>query len=143
MTAHESFVEHLEIRTASNRAFGITIGAIVGGIGLWRAVLGTGPDAVALVLIVIGGTVAALGLFAAHLLAPLNQLWTRLGLVLFKVINPIMMLLIYAIGVLPVGLAMRAVGKDPLRLRREPGAHSYWIERQPPGPAPDTIANQF
>jgi hypothetical protein len=143
MTAHESLVEHLEIRAASDRAFGLTTGAIVSGIGLWRAVFGTGPDAVALVLLVVGVSLAALGLLAAHLLAPVNRLWTRLGLVLFRVVNPLLMLLIYMIGVLPVGLTMRALGKDPLRLRREPKAHSYWIERQPPGPLPDTIENQF
>ena len=40
--------------------------------------------------------------------------------------------------VLPIGLVMRALGKDLLRLKREPDADSYWIVRAPPGPAPET-----
>jgi hypothetical protein len=35
------------------------------------------------------------------------------------------------------------LGKDLLRLKREPGADSYWIVRQPPGPAPETMKDQF
>jgi hypothetical protein len=38
---------------------------------------------------------------------------------------------------------VRALGKDPLRLRREPAAASYWIRREPPGPEPDTMKQQF
>jgi hypothetical protein len=34
-------------------------------------------------------------------------------------------------------------GKDVLHLQRDPGAASYWVPRQPPGPAPDTMRNQF
>jgi hypothetical protein len=35
------------------------------------------------------------------------------------------------------------LGKNPLRLRFDPAARSYWLPRQPPGPAPDTLNNQF
>ena len=45
--------------------------------------------------------------------------------------------------VLPTGLVMRAMGKDLLRLKRQPDAESYWIVRAPPGPAPDTMKDQF
>ncbi len=38
---------------------------------------------------------------------------------------------------------MRAVGKDFLRLRLDRGAKSYWIERTPPGPPPQSMRNQF
>jgi hypothetical protein len=41
--------------------------------------------------------------------------------------------------VLPTGLVMRAMGKDLLRLKRIPEAKSYWVNRQPPGPAPETM----
>jgi len=43
----------------------------------------------------------------------------------------------------PAGLIMRWLGRDPLRLALDRGATSYWIERRPPGPAPDTMRNQF
>jgi hypothetical protein len=38
---------------------------------------------------------------------------------------------------------MRLFGKDSLRLRRDPAAASYWIERETSGPATDTMRNQF
>ena len=44
---------------------------------------------------------------------------------------------------MPIGLVMRLCGKDPLRLRRDPDAPSYWLVRDPPGPAPETMKNQF
>ena len=40
-------------------------------------------------------------------------------------------------------MALRAAGRDSLRLRFEPAATSYWIERQQPGPAPNTMNRQF
>ena len=42
-----------------------------------------------------------------------------------------------------MGLLMRAFGKDFLRLKRDRQAASYWIPREPPGPAPDSLKNQF
>ena len=41
------------------------------------------------------------------------------------------------------GYVMRLLGKDHLNLRWDPAAKSYWIERRPPGPAPETMKNQF
>jgi hypothetical protein len=43
----------------------------------------------------------------------------------------------------PIGLLMRALGKDPLRLARDPAAATYWISRDPPGPAPGSLDQQF
>ena len=45
--------------------------------------------------------------------------------------------------VAPLGFAMRLAGKDPLRLRLDPRAESYWLPRKPPGPPPDSLTNQF
>ena len=76
-------------------------------------------------------------------LAPLNRLWFRFGMLLHKVVNPLVMGIIYFGLLVPMALAMRAFGKRFLRLSREPTAASYWIERQPPGPEPDSIRQQF
>jgi hypothetical protein len=93
------------------------------------------------------GGLAALFLVAAlvrpALLAPLNRAWTRLGLVLHRIVNPVVMALVFYLAVTPTALLMRLLGKDPLRRRFEPEAESYWIERHPPGPAPDTMGHQF
>ncbi len=85
----------------------------------------------------------AFALLRPDALDALNRAWMKLGLLLFKIVNPIVMGLIFFTTILPVGLIMRARGHDPLRLKRDPAASSYWIERQPPGPAPETMINQF
>ncbi|MDX6751352.1 SxtJ family membrane protein [Geminicoccaceae bacterium 1502E] len=143
--SHESFEAHEEEEVAgpSERSFGLTVGGILLALGLLRGLSGSGFDRPALALVTIGGLLALAGLVAPRFLAPLNRAWTRLGLVLFKVVNPVVMLLIYATTVVPIGLLMRLAGKDPLRLRKEPAAASYWIDRDPPGPAPETMINQF
>ena len=44
----------------------------------------------------------------------------------------------------PLGFVMRLTGKDPLRSRLDdPGTDSYWVPREPPGPPPDSLTNQF
>ena len=60
-----------------------------------------------------------------------------------RVVNPIVMALLFYGTVLPTGLVMRVLGKDLLRLKRQPDADSYWIMRQPPGPSPGTMKDQF
>ena len=51
--------------------------------------------------------------------------------------------IIYVSTVVPVGLILKACGKDLLRLKREPDSKSYWIDRDPPGPAPGSMTKQF
>lgn len=76
-------------------------------------------------------------------LAPLNQLWFRLGLLLGKFVTPLVMTVLFFVTVTPVGILMRAAGKDPLRLKRQPEAKSYWVERSQPAPAPASLQDQF
>jgi hypothetical protein len=45
-------------------------------------------------------------------------------------------------AVTPMGMLMRALGNDVLRLRLNHGG-TYWIERDPPGPADGSMKNQF
>ncbi len=76
-------------------------------------------------------------------LAPLNWVWTKFGLLLHKLVSPIVLGLMFFAIFTPVGAIMRLFGGDPLRLRFEPKAKSYWIERSPPGPGPDSLKDQF
>jgi Flp pilus assembly protein TadB len=91
-------------------------------------------------------TIAVLLLSAAWLrpmlLNPLNRLWMKLGLLLHRVVNPIVMGLLFYGTIWPTGLVMRMRGRDLLRLKREPEADTYWIAR-PPGPLPETMRDQF
>jgi hypothetical protein len=137
---HEVFVRDEKIVAGSDRSFGLVMAAAFAAVSLlngWH--LGR-------VWPWTGG-VAALFLAAALLrpaaLNPLNRLWLKFGLLLHGVVNPVVMALLFYGTVLPTGLVMRALGKDLLRLKRQPDAASYWIVRQPAGPAPETMKDQF
>ena len=137
---HEDLSRDEEVVGASDRAFGLTIAGVCGLVGAVRLVLG---HHLALWWLGAAGIALVIAVLWPAALAPLNRVWLRLGLVLYKVVNPVAMGLVFFTTVVPTGLIMRALGKDPLRLKRDPAAASYWIARDPPGPAPDTMKNQF
>jgi hypothetical protein len=144
---HEDFGRRHEVRGSSDRGFGLTVGGILLAIAAARAGLqlwdGAGPGWVEGGLAVVGALLLAFGLAAPARLAPLNRAWTRLGLILFKVVNPVVLGLIYLTAVVPIGLLLRLMGRDLLSLRLDRQAKSYWVMRAPPGPAPDTMIRQF
>jgi len=139
-TIHESYSRNEAVVSGSDRSCGIVTAAVFALLSLlnwwhnghlWRW---TGGIAV----VFIGAA-----LLCPVLLRPLNWFWLRFGLLLHRVMNPIVMALVFFGAVLPTGLIMRAWGKDLLRLERQPDATSYWIERQPPGPTPESMRDQF
>jgi hypothetical protein len=67
----------------------------------------------------------------------------RLGHLLGRVTTPIVLGIVYVSTVVPLAVLARAVGRDVLRLRRDPQASSYWIPRDPPGPDPASLANPY
>ncbi len=50
---------------------------------------------------------------------------------------------VFFLLVTPVALILRFAGRRPLDLGFEPGRQSYWIERRPPGPPPDSMSRPF
>lgn len=50
----------------------------------------------------------------------------RVSHLLGRVVAPVLLGLIFLLVVTPLGLLLRALGKDLLRLRRDPDAESYW-----------------
>jgi hypothetical protein len=139
---HESFTAAHAAAGPSDRSFGVTVGGILTLLGLWRWwAVGLAP--LAALLLAVGLALVLGGLVVPAALAPLNRAWTALGLLLGRIVTPVVMAFIYVLAFVPTGLVMRARGRDLLRLRREPDAPSYWIERRPPGPAPDAMTDQF
>jgi Saxitoxin biosynthesis operon protein SxtJ len=143
MSTHEDFRRPEEANGSSDRGFGLTVGGILLLIAAVRTWLHDGYGAIELVLAAVGLCLIIVALVRAQSLARLNRAWTALGLILFKVVNPIVLGLIFLTTILPIGLIMRACRHDPLRLKRDPQASTYWVKREPPGPAPETMINQF
>jgi hypothetical protein len=140
MTMHESFTRTGPVRGSSDRGFGYVFAAVFAIIALWPVVHG---NAVRWWSIAIAAAFLVAALAAPALLAPLNRVWTKFGLLLHKVTNPVIMGLVFYGAVTPTAWVMRALGKDPLRRKIDRAATSYWILREPPGPAPDSIKLPF
>jgi Saxitoxin biosynthesis operon protein SxtJ len=139
---HEDFSRGDEVKSGTDRGFGLTVGGILLLIAAARTYF-HGVGWVQYGLAGIGVVLILLGLVAPNRLRGLHHAWVKLGLIMFRVVNPIVLGLIYAVVIVPVGLLMRATGRDPLRLKFDPRADSYWIVRDPPGPAPDSMPHQF
>lgn len=124
----------------SDRGFGLVFAALCAGIGTFP-LLGGGPPRV-WALTVAGGFLL-LAFLRAGWLAPLRRAWFRFGMLMQRLLSPVVLALIYFGVVTPVGLLRRAFGTDPLARRFDPEARSYWIRREPPGPAPESLSRQF
>ena len=80
-----------------------------------------------------------LGLMNSKILAPLNRLWFKFGIILGKIISPIVMGVIFFLVVTPIGLIMRILKKDILNLKFNE-QDTYWIEKKGPR---SMMKNQF
>ena len=140
MGTHEDLTPKSEIKGASDRSFGLVFTAAFALMGVWPLLHGRPVRSWALG---ISAGFLAVTLARASLLHPLNRIWTRFGLLLHHIVNPIVTGLVFFLVVSPIAFLFRLRGKDPLRLRKDPDAESYWIHRRPPGPSPDSMINQF
>ncbi|MFQ5626747.1 MAG: hypothetical protein ACE5FM_08865, partial [Methyloligellaceae bacterium] len=72
---------------------------------------------------------------------PLNLAWFRFSLLLNRIVNPIVLGLMFLAAIVPFGLIMR-LWHDPLQRNRTKGS-TYWIERKPKSSETDSMTNQF
>jgi Saxitoxin biosynthesis operon protein SxtJ len=138
--SHELQGREETIKSSSDRSFGY----VFAGVCALVAALSWYHDGRHWAWWLVAAVLFALtGWLIPHWLRPLNRLWSKLGLLLAMVISPLVLAMLFYVCVTPIGWLMRLAGKDPLRLQYEPLAQTYWIRRDPPGPAPDTLKNQF
>jgi hypothetical protein len=99
MAMHEPIESRRRVVAGSNRWFGIVFSCFFALVGLWPLVAQNPPRfwALGLSMFFLVGE-----LFAPRLLSPLNRLWSWFGVALHRVVNPIVMFLIYQRAVVPV-----------------------------------------
>ena len=124
----------------SGRSFGLVFAIVFALIGLYPLLGGGTARTWSLGLAVLMLAFAALAPAALALPA---RLWLRLGDALHRVVSLLVLALIFFGVICPFALAMRVIRRDALRLGFDKAASSYWIARDPAGPDPDSIRNQF
>jgi len=129
-------LRNTEIKIGSNKSFGIVFFIVFLLVALYP-LINNGDLRIWSFIIAISFLI--LGLINSKVLTPLNKLWFKFGLLLGKVISPLIMGIIFFLVVTPTALIMRIIGKDLLNLKFN-NKKSYWIEKTGPK---SKMKNQF
>ena len=141
---HEDLSKRDDVKVGSERSFGFVFAVVFTIVGLLPIITRADDEGVIRIwALVVAALFAIISMAKPQLLKPLNKLWFRFGLLLHKVMNPLIMGLMFFVVVSPIGIIMRILGKTPLKKDFDRDAESYWIPRDPPGPAPETMKRQF
>jgi len=136
---HESFVDREEISASSERSFGLIVGGAAVLLWLWRLWQHGNSFWPALV----GASLIGLAWLWPKALYWPNRGWFHFGNLLNKLTTPFVMGFVFFLVLTPIALVRRALGADDLRLKPDPNAGTWWIEREPPGPDPLDLERQF
>jgi hypothetical protein len=127
----------------SERSFGLLFAVVFALLGAYGWFFQNWSLLVVLSLVAVALAFVLLGFVAPKVLGPLNWLWFQLGLLLGKIVSPIVLGAIFFLMLTPVSLVTRLFGRDELRLKRKATQTTYWLDRAPPGPEPESFKNQF
>ena len=125
-----------DIKLGSNRSFGIVFSIVFLLIAIYPLINSDGLRVWSLIIAII---FLVLGLINSKILSPLNKLWFKFGILLGRIVSPIIMGIIFFLVVTPIALIMRIIGKDLLNLKFNKDK-SYWIEKTGPK---SKMKNQF
>lgn len=95
------------------------------------------------VFFVASAMIGSIGIFRPIWLTPCNRAWMKFAELLHRVVNPVVLAILFFVVLTPFAMMMRLFRKDPLHKAFDPERESYWIKRDPPGPESSTMTNQF
>jgi len=138
-TTHEDYKRQVHSAGPSDKSFGwvFTAAFLLFGLLPLRHHQPVRPA-----LLVLSGLCLLTTLIRPTLLHGANVVWTRLGLILGKIANPIVTGLLFYIVFTPAAIMLRWMGKDLLQLASDPKAETYWIPRKET-PAGSNMIDQF
>ena len=116
-----------KLKPGSNRSFGLVFFVVFLLIALYPLL---NNNTVNIVLLVTSIVFLILGLVNSKLLSPLNFLWFKFGILIGKLISPLIMGFIFFLVVTPIGLLMKLFRKDLLNLKFN-NKETYWIKKEP------------
>ena len=125
-----------DIKIGSNRSFGIVFFIVFFLISIYPLV---NSESIRIWSLIVSLIFLILGAINSKLLSPLNKVWFKFGLLLGRIISPIVMGIIFFLVVTPIALLMRLLKKDLLNLKFSKN-NTYWIEKSGPK---SKMKNQF
>ena len=125
-----------DIKIGSNRSFGIVFFIVFFLISIYPLV---NSESIRIWSLIVSLIFLTLGAINSKLLNPLNKMWFKFGLLLGRIISPIVMGIIFFLVVTPIALLMRILKKDLLNLKFTKN-NTYWIEKSGPK---SKMKNQF
>ena len=125
-----------DVKLGSNRSFGIVFSLVFLLIAIYPLI---NNEELRIWSLIISIIFLVLGLINSKILTPLNKLWFKFGLLLGRIVSPIIMGIIFFLVVTPIGFIMRIIGKDLLNLKFNKDK-SYWIKKTGPK---SKMKNQF
>ena len=129
-----------ELVLPSNRKFGFFFTAVFCLFGLYFWIEGAvNSSYISLGLFIL---FLLTSIFKASLLLPLNKLWMKLGFLLGKIVNPIIMGIIFFGLFAPISLVMKLFGRDELKLKLKP-CRSSWRMKEENRTNLQSFKNQF
>lgn len=120
------FDHKIEVTSGSDRSFGFVFFAVFALVGLVPLF---SDGSVRWWSLVVASAFLALSLAAPQLLRTPNRWWFKFGTLLGAIVAPVVLALVYVIAIIPTGIIVRLLGKDPLNRKIDKLAGSYWVER--------------
>ena len=115
----------IKIKSKDNITFGILFFIFFLIIGLYPL---KSDEVIRVWSVVLSLVLLIITIIKPNLFTFLNKFWIKLGILLGKIISPIVMGLVFFFVVTPIGILVRVLKKDVMGLKR--GASSYWINRK-------------
>ena len=125
-----------KIRLGSNRSFGIVFFIVFLIVAIYPLL---NDNSIRLWSLIIGIIFLILGIINSKVLTPLNILWMKFGLLLGKIVSPIIMGFVFFGVVTPISILMKLFGKDSLNLKRNK-KQTYWLKKEE---IKSSMKNQF
>jgi len=137
---HENLDREEETEWFSNFSLGITFASIFLIIGILLIIVGSFSGWLFLICSIL---FLIISLKTPIILTPLNLAWTKLGLILSKIFNPMILGVVFLLIITPIAIIRKIFGKSALHLKTKSNVESYWINRTPPGPKTGSMTRQY
>ena len=114
------------MKKPSDKSFGLLFAFVFLVVALWPILKNNSINLIALFSSI---SLLIISFIKPELLKPFNYLWMKLGLVLGKIVPPIIMFMIFFTVITPIGILLRIFKKDLLCLKFI-NEDTYWQDRK-------------